>query len=72
MHRFILRGYFQHGALACEAQTLGFEQIIDIGSGDGRIAYCGKILGLNSISIEIDENLVTALQKIIMARKDWS
>ena len=49
-------------ALACEAQNLGFEQIIDIGSGDGRIAYCGKILGMNSISIEIDENLV-AMQK---------
>ena len=45
-------------SLAIEAQNLGFEQIIDIGSGDGRIAYCGKILGLDSISIEIDENLV--------------
>ena len=45
-------------SLACNAENLGFEQIIDIGSGDGRIAYCGKILGLNSISIEIDENLV--------------
>ena len=54
-------------ALGCEARTLGFEQIIDIGSGDGRIAYCGKILGLNSISIEIDENL-TALQKMIASK----
>ena len=44
--------------LALTAQNLGFEQIIDIGSGDGRIAYCGKVLGLDSISIEIDENLV--------------
>ena len=44
--------------LALSAQTFGFEQIIDIGSGDGRIAYCGKVLGLDSISIEIDENLV--------------
>ena len=44
--------------LACQAQNLGFKQIIDIGSGDGRIAYCGKVLGLDSISIEIDENLV--------------
>ena len=43
--------------LALTAQNLGFEQIIDIGSGDGRIAYCGKVLGLDSISIEIDENL---------------
>ena len=38
-------------------QNQGFEQIIDIGSGDGRIAYCGKVFGLDSISIEIDENL---------------
>ena len=45
-------------ALAREAQNLGFEQIIDIGSGDGRIAYCGKVLGMDSISIEIDENLI--------------
>ena len=45
-------------SLACKAQNLGFEQIIDIGSGDGRIAYCGKVLGIDSISIEIDENLV--------------
>jgi len=44
--------------LALTAQNLGFEQIIDIGSGDGRIAYCGKVLGLDSISIELDENLV--------------
>ena len=44
--------------LAFQTQKFGFEQIIDIGSGDGRIAYCGKILGLDSISIEIDENLV--------------
>ena len=54
-------------ALACEAQNLGFEQIIDIGSGDGRIAYCGKILGMDSISIEIDENLV-AMQKELSAK----
>jgi len=51
-------------SLAIEAQNLGFQQIIDIGSGDGRIAYCGKILGLNSISVEIDENLVN-MQKTI-------
>ena len=27
----------------------------DIGSGDGRIAYCGKVLGLNVYGIEIDD-----------------
>ncbi len=50
--------------LSVESQKLGYEQIIDIGSGDGRIAYSGKILGLNSISIEIDENLVDLQEKI--------
>ena len=50
--------------LAAETQKLGYEQIIDIGSGDGRIAYCGRILGLDSISIEIDENLVDMQDKI--------
>ena len=44
--------------LAVETKKLGYDQIVDIGSGDGRIAYCAKILGLDSISIEIDENLV--------------
>ena len=50
--------------LICHARNLGFEQIIDIGSGDGRIAYCGKILGLDSISIEIDENLVNMQETV--------
>ena len=50
--------------LALTAQTFGFEQIIDIGSGDGRIAYCGKVLGLDSISIEIDENLVSMQENL--------
>ena len=51
-------------SLAIEAQNLGFEQIIDIGSGDGRIAYCGKVLGLDSLSIEIDENLINLQESI--------
>ena len=44
--------------LALESKNLGAEQIIDVGSGDGRIAYCAKIVGLKSHAIEIDENLV--------------
>ena len=51
-------------SLAIEAKNLGYEQIIDIGSGDGRIAYCGKVLNLDSISIEIDENLTDLQQNI--------
>ena len=40
------------------AQELNYNEVIDVGSGDGRIAYCGKILGLNSHAIEIDDMLV--------------
>ena len=46
------------------AKSLEFKQVLDIGSGDGRIAYCSKILGLDTVSIEVDESLVD-LQKII-------
>jgi len=51
-------------ALALQSKSLGAKQIIDIGSGDGRIAYCAKITGIVSHGIEIDENLVS-LQKTI-------
>lgn len=44
--------------LSLYAKKLGFCEIIDIGSGDGRIAYCAKILDLNSHSFEIDDMLV--------------
>jgi hypothetical protein len=40
------------------AKELDFQELIDIGSGDGRIAYCGKVLGMNSYGIEIDDILV--------------
>lgn len=43
--------------------------LVDIGSGDGRIAYCGSILGLDSHSVEIDENL-TKLQSDIIKYTD--
>ncbi|NND86988.1 MAG: hypothetical protein HKM23_06680 [Nitrosopumilus sp.] len=46
------------------SQHLGYKELIDIGSGDGRIAFCSSFLGLNSHSFEIDEGLVE-LQKII-------
>ena len=46
------------------AKKLGYAELVDIGSGDGRIAFCGKILGLISHSIEIDDVLIE-LQKAI-------
>lgn len=44
--------------LVLTSKTLGYEKLIDIGSGDGRIAYCGSVVDLISYSIEIDESLV--------------
>ena len=55
---WIMSGY----VMSLFAKEYGYSEIIDIGSGDGRIAYCGKILGMNSYSIEID-NMLVELQK---------
>lgn len=46
------------------AKKLGYKELVDIGSGDGRIAFCGKVLGFTTHSIEIDDGLVE-LQKLI-------
>ena len=51
-------------ALAQNAKEIGISEVVDIGSGDGRIAYCAQAIGIKSYGIEIDENLVT-LQKDI-------
>ena len=51
--------------MALIAKQLGYTELVDIGSGDGRIAFCGKILGMSAHSIEIDDGLVE-LQKTII------
>ena len=51
--------------LALMAKQLGFTNLIDIGSGDGRIAFCGEIVGIESLSIEIDEQLINLQKNII-------
>jgi hypothetical protein len=45
-------------ALALEAKSLGFDELVDVGSGDGRLAYCARLLGMGAYGIEIDEELV--------------
>ena len=45
--------------LALAAKRSGCMQIIDVGSGDGRIALCGRMLGMDACSIEIDESLAS-------------
>ncbi len=47
------------------AKDFGYDDLVDIGSGDGRIAFAGKTLGMNAHSIEIDEILVD-LQNVIV------
>jgi len=47
------------------AKLLGFNEIIDIGSGDARIPYCGAIIGLRGISVELDANLADLQRRII-------
>lgn len=54
-------------ALAHGARSLGFEQLVDVGSGDGRIAYCGRLLGMESHGIEIDHDLVQLQSSISSA-----
>jgi hypothetical protein len=54
-------------ALAYGAKSLGFEQLVDVGSGDGRIAYCARLLGMESHGIEIDHDLVQLQNSISSA-----
>ena len=63
---WIMSGYV--GSLL--AKELGYSQVIDIGSGDGRIAFCAKVLGMESYSIEIDDMLVE-LQNLLTSTLDF-
>jgi hypothetical protein len=56
-------------ALALGAKQLGFNEVIDVGSGDGRIAFCGTLLNLRSIGIEIDLSLTMLQQEIYNGTK---
>ncbi|MDX1596110.1 MAG: hypothetical protein R3327_04140 [Nitrosopumilaceae archaeon] len=53
--------------LVRHAKNLGCTGVVDIGSGDGRIAFCAKSIDMKSHSIEIDEDLVD-LQKSICTK----
>jgi len=55
--------------LSLMAKQLGFTNLIDIGSGDGRIAFCGATVGIESVSIEIDEQLCNLQNDIIQKTK---
>ena len=51
------------------ALSLGYTEIIDIGSGDGRLDYCAAMLGVKSFGIEIDPTLVSLQLKISQSTK---
>ena len=51
------------------AKSLNYKEVLDIGSGDGRIAYCAKILGLDAHAIEIDDILVELQESICETTK---
>ena len=51
------------------AKSLNYKEVLDIGSGDGRIAYCAKILGLDAHAIEIDDMLVELQESICETTK---
>lgn len=51
--------------LAREAKNFGALEAVDIGSGDGRIAYCCRLLGMRSYGIEIDDGLVRLQNNIV-------
>lgn len=55
--------------ITCIAKTLNYKEVLDIGSGDGRIAYCAKILGLDAHAIEIDDMLVELQESICNTTK---
>lgn len=63
---WVMSGYIA----ALFAKELGYSEVIDIGSGDGRIAFCAKILDMESYSIEIDSMLVD-LQKLLSDKLDF-
>lgn len=54
-------------ALASAAHALGARAAVDVGSGDGRIAYCCGAAGMRTRSVEIDEGLA-AVQRGISER----
>lgn len=51
-------------AMTMMAVDLGYRELVDVGSGDGRIAFCGRLHGLKAHSIEIDGSLAGLQESI--------
>lgn len=50
--------------LARLVKGLGYRQVIDVGSGDGRIAFCASVLGMDAHGIEIDAELARLQERL--------
>lgn len=50
--------------LARIVKGLGYRQAIDVGSGDGRIAFCASVLGMDAHGIEIDAELAGLQERL--------
>lgn len=57
--------------LALLASNHGCEESIDVGSGDGRIAFCSQLTGMKSHSIEIDSRLAELQRRLAPAVKAY-
>ena len=44
-------------AVAERASSLGYAELVDVGSGDGRVAFCAALRGMRALSVELDPGL---------------
>lgn len=51
-------------AIAERASRLGYRELVDVGSGDGRVALCASLLGMKSWSVEIDPGLARGQEEM--------
>ena len=55
---------------ALAGKSLGYAEAVDIGSGDGRIAFCAGVLGMKPHSIELD-GMLAGLQRDMTSVLDF-
>jgi len=51
-------------AIAERASKLGYLEMVDVGSGDGRVAFCAALLGMKAWSVEVDPGLARAQEEL--------
>ena len=51
-------------AITERASNLGYEELVDVGSGDGRVAFCAALRGMRALSVELDPGLAEMQRNI--------